>query len=176
MAQTGFNLADLLRDVLEKWNILNKILVIVTNSGANPKKAVNDYFIKQPQLRRAYAKFVREGFTKWKSLFKKTSGRITGTECLGNKTAFMVIAKKCRDNVSHFKHSVLATDKLKRMQVQMNLSQLKAKQDVSTRWNSTVIMLERLLTIKDTLAAVTTSLNNAPYFLNAEEWKIVLKY
>ena len=53
--------------------------------------------------------------------------------------------KTCRFIVTHFKTSVTAADKLREIQTQMNLQHLKLKQDIHTRWNSSVIMLERLL-------------------------------
>ncbi|KAJ8969196.1 hypothetical protein NQ314_001867 [Rhamnusium bicolor] len=55
----------------------------------------------------------------------------------------------------------------------MNLPILKLKQDVSTRWNSCLIMLERLLKIKDALCVVVSQLPKVPDFLNADEWIIL---
>ena len=48
-----------------------------------------------------------------------------------------------RKIVGHFKHSALATTSLKSKKASLNIPQL--IQDVSTRWNSTYIMLERLI-------------------------------
>lgn len=59
------------------------------------------------------------------------------------------------------------------MQRQMGLSELKVKQDVSTRWNSTLLMIERLILIKEPLSAVITSLAKAPEFLGAAEWELL---
>ena len=51
----------------------------------------------------------------------------------------IAIAKKL---VGHFKHSVVAT---KEKQVQLNIKQHHLIQDVSTRWNSTFFMINRLV-------------------------------
>jgi len=79
------------------------------------------------------------------------------------------VLKKCRALVGHFKHSVSASTKLKEIQNQMNVPELKVKQDVSTRWNSSLIMLERLIQIKAPLSAAITFLPHAPNFLTALE-------
>lgn len=55
----------------------------------------------------------------------------------------------------------------------MNLPQLKIKQDVQTRWNSTLIMVERLVLIKSSLAATLAELPTAPRSLDATEWEII---
>jgi len=60
--------------------------------------------------------------------------------------------------VGHFKHSNNATEKLKDFQLQMNLPPLKVKQDVPTRWNSSFIMMERLVNIKAPLSATMSTL------------------
>jgi len=51
----------------------------------------------------------------------------------------------------------------------MNLPLLKVKQDVSTRWNSSLTMIERLLTIKIPLTASMSSLPRAPNCLKPFE-------
>ncbi|KAH1021711.1 hypothetical protein HUJ04_011195 [Dendroctonus ponderosae] len=66
-----------------------------------------------------------------------------------------------------------ATEKLKAAQVQMGFLVLKIKQDLATRWNSTLFMFERLLEIKDALFVTVSSLPQAPPSLNATEWSIV---
>ncbi|KAL4141795.1 hypothetical protein QTP88_004363 [Uroleucon formosanum] len=76
--------------------------------------------------------------------------------------------------VGHFKHSSNATEKLKDFQLQMNLPPLKVKQDVPTRWNSSFIMMERLVNIKAPLSATMSTLPRAPNYLNASEWEIIL--
>lgn len=55
----------------------------------------------------------------------------------------------------------------------MNLPQLKIKQDVQTRRNSTLTMLERLILIKSSLAVTLAELPKAPESLDAAEWEII---
>ncbi|KAL4123358.1 hypothetical protein QTP88_015554 [Uroleucon formosanum] len=76
--------------------------------------------------------------------------------------------------VGHFKHSSYANGKLREFQLQMNLPILKVKQDIVTQWNSSLIMIERLIDIKTPLSATMSSLPRAPDYLNASEWEIIL--
>jgi len=55
----------------------------------------------------------------------------------------------------------------------MNVPELKVKQDVSTRWNSSLIMLKRLIQIKAPLSAAITFLPRAPNFSTALEWELI---
>lgn len=86
---------------------------------------------------------------------------------------FLDVLKKCRTLVGHFKHSVFASEKLKELQTQMGLPVLKVIQDVSTRWNSSVHMLDRLVQIKAPLSAAMTFLPRAPDLLSALDWELI---
>ena len=59
-----------------------------------------------------------------------------------------------RKLVSHFKHSVVATTALKEKQEQLNIKQHHLIQDVSTRWNSTFFMIDRLVEQRVAIYAV----------------------
>ena len=152
-SHTADNIARELNEISTQWNIRNKIVTVVSDNGANIKKAVNDCFQKHHHPCVVH------------TLHLSITEAITSVDNLG------FILKKCRSIVGHFKHSVVANGKLKSVQEQMNLPFLKVNQEVSTRWNSTFIMLERLLLIKDPLCVVVANLPSAPEFLDAEEWK-----
>ena len=59
-----------------------------------------------------------------------------------------------RKLVGHFKHSAVSMTALKKKQQQMNISQHHPFQDVSTSWNSTYFMMERLLEQRWSIYAV----------------------
>jgi len=84
------------------------------------------------------------------------------------------ILKKCRNIVAFFKRSEVGNRILVEKQKQLGINKvLKVKQDVRTRWNSTLIMLERLVQLKEPLTIVIISLTEAPIFLDHDEWNIV---
>ena len=66
------------------------------------------------------------------------------------------LLSKSRKLVGHFKHSCLAAKTLTNKQQQLNplVQPLKVVQDVSTRWNSTYYMLQRLVKLRVPLTAV----------------------
>ena len=59
----------------------------------------------------------------------------------------------CRQIVGHFKRSPLAYDRQKIIQDRLQLTKHCLKQDVCTRWNSTLHMLQVILEQKMALAA-----------------------
>lgn len=77
------------------------------------------------------------------------------------EVAQMVAAS--RRIVTHFNHSGLAEQKLKSIQQELNLPNRQLVQDVSTRWNSTYYLMQRLLEQKRAVSLYITdheTLNN----------------
>ena len=83
----------------------------------------------------------------------------------------ITIAKKI---VGHFNHSSLACGKLLELQKQHELPQHKLVQDVSTRWNSTYFLLERLCEQKKAVASYCVDTANMPV-LDANKWNLIAK-
>ncbi|KAK9702547.1 hypothetical protein QE152_g29914 [Popillia japonica] len=71
-------------------------------------------------------------------------------------------------------HSVVASDKLRSLQAQQSIPLLHLKQDVPTRWNSTVIMIERLIEMKNVLTEALTALSTVIMIERLIEMKNVL--
>ena len=79
----------------------------------------------------------------------------------------------CRSIVGRFKHSSVACHKLARIQENLSLPQHTLKQDVSTRWNSTLYMIQSILEQKMALAAYAAE-NDIPQ-LTASQLEIARK-
>lgn len=62
--------------------------------------------------------------------------------------------------------------KLNCTQKQMGLPQLKLKQDVPTRWNSTYDMMVRVLSNKTPIMSTLAILENNDFHISPEEWNV----
>ena len=90
-------------------------------------------------------------------------------DSLGAEPGLSVIKEKCKAIVAHFHRSTKSSEKLRSTQQQLNMPELKLIQDVVTRWNSTYLMFERILSQHE---AVTTTLclsGKAAMCLSTEE-------
>ena len=65
------------------------------------------------------------------------------------------IKQRCKDILSHFHKSVKSSEKLRKVQHQLQHPEHKLIQEVSIRWNSTYLMLERII---EYFEAITTTL------------------
>ncbi|KAF0709975.1 zinc finger BED domain-containing protein 1-like isoform X1 [Aphis craccivora] len=131
---TAQYLSEVLTDVIKKWNIEDKIVAIVTDSGANIKACAAH------KLNNAVKNALR-------SDFDESDIETDHTE----DVEIMKLVKMCRSIVGHFKHSEVSTRALHEKQEQLNSPILKLKQDMPNRWNSTLTMMERLLIVKEPL-------------------------
>lgn len=135
-SHTAENIAIHLKTVASNWEIDTKVVCVVTDNASNMVSAISK--------------------TGWRHLpcFAHTLNLIVQNAVKAEPTIHQ-IQLKCKDVVSHFHRSVKSSDKLKEVQDQLSLPQQKLIQDVSTRWNSTYLMLERF---QDQFEAIITSL------------------
>lgn len=83
------------------------------------------------------------------------------------------ILAKVKNVAEHVHRSTVATERLKATQKQMGLEELKLKQDVITRWNSTYYMLKRFWLQKEAIIATLALVNPSLPTLTLEEWDII---
>ena len=74
----------------------------------------------------------------------------------------------CRQIVGHFKCSQLAYDYLKIIKDRLQLTKHRLKQDVCTRWNITLHMLQEILEQKIALAAYATQYGDVQQFTTTQ--------
>lgn len=157
---TGANLADCIESTLKTFEIDDKIISITTDNARNMKLAASILGLKHfPCFAHTLNLIVKHAI----------------------KESIIDIVEEVKKIVIHFKKSCLATQKLCEVQKSLNMEELKLKQDVPTRWNSTYVMLERFLKNRIALGVCidTLKINSS---LKNEDWETmsqaitILKY
>lgn len=162
---TGIFSSEFMTKELQDWNILSKVIAIVTDGGANIKLAVRLMHIQHiPCTAHKLNLIVQQALQLSEN----------GTTEEQQDLELNAILKKCRNIVGFFKRSEVGNRMLVEKQKQLGVTQpLKVKQDIRIRWNSTLFMLERLIKLKEPLTIATFSLAEAPLSLDPDEWNIV---
>lgn len=154
---------------LNRWGILNKVTAIVSDSGANIKSAIRLMNIQHIPCTAHKLNLVVQ-----KALYFNEDDSVGDESNELDSVKIKLILKKCRVIVGFFKRSEVGNRILGEKQRQLGFTQLlKLKQDVRTRWNSTLIMLERLVKLKEPLTVTMISVKEAPSNLTPEEWVII---
>ena len=132
---TGMHISERLVNACEEWKITEKISAVVHDNASNMVLAsqLHEEWDDLPCFGHTLQLAVNTG------LDLNVISRLTAV---------------CRRIVNHFKHSVVATTALVDKQKVMGIAQHKLIQDVSTRWNSTYFMYERLIEQRWTIYAV----------------------
>jgi len=149
---TGNNLARFLRNIVEEWNLSNKLTAVVTDNAANIKTAI------------------RKCNWRWLSCFAHSINLTvqSSLKCIDSTLT------KVKSIVQYFKKSSHALAKLNDYQKQIGSPILKLKQDCPTRWNSTYDMINRIISIKDPIIATLAVLGNPELnCLNPQDWIIL---
>ena len=172
-SHTGEYLSQTLENIFNEWGIRHKIVAIVTDSGANIKSAVNKLRIPHIPCTAHILNLIVTQALVFRSPYGDTDNTdndvLEPNECQNLND----LLKKCRSIVTYFKKSEVANRKLAEKLTQLGALKLKLKQDVSTRWNSSLLMLERLVELKEPLTYALLSLKDGPVMLNAQEWEVI---
>ncbi|XP_028296828.1 zinc finger BED domain-containing protein 4-like [Gouania willdenowi] len=148
---TSAHLASELKRVADEWGVSDKVVACVTDNASNIVAALRDHLHWDhiPCFAHVLNLVVR-------AALREVQGTV----------------HKIKAVVEYFHRSTVASDKLKATQQQMGQEQLRLKQDVVTRWNSTFYMVKRFIDVKDPVIS-TLALINAPLStLSTEEWEI----
>ena len=156
---TGLHIAERLRQAVSEWQIPeDRVSAIVRDNASNMNVAVEE--------------------VGWEDVrcFGHTLQLAISNGLTANPLSRLAAA--ARKLVGHFKHSVVATTALKQKQQQMNVPEHRLIQDVSTRWNSTYLMYERLLEQRWAIYAVmhdeqVTSSDQRYLYLKEDHWNLL---
>lgn len=147
---TSANLLAFLKQIIQDWQLSNKVTCIVSDNAFNIVAAI------------------RQGEWRTVSCFAHSLNLVVqdGIKSISD------IVNKIKRIVEFFKKSSTAQSKLEDMQKQMGLPVLKLKQECSTRWNSCFDMMERILKTKDAVIS-TLALIKSDLSLQSKEWDII---
>ncbi|XP_072392289.1 zinc finger BED domain-containing protein 4-like [Diabrotica undecimpunctata] len=150
---TSINLSQNILKICNEWNIIDKILLVVSDNAPSIVGAIK----KELQ---------------WKHFgcFAHTLNLV-----VKHSIAFPEvdnIIQKIKSIVGHFKRSCLSNEKLMNYQKQSGGPALKLLQAVPTRWNSVFYMLERFNQLEDAIKCTMALIDHSLQTLTAEEWKI----
>jgi len=137
-----------MRVILQNWHIDDQKIVVVTDNGANIKKAVKDIF----------------GDARHIACFAHSINLVA--EDTMNFPDAISLCAKIKKIVTYFKQSTIAADALRK------LTQLKLIQSIATRWNSTFAMLQRFILLSKEIGSVLLTLPDSPEMLTASELQL----
>ena len=155
-SHTAANISTLLQGVLSDYNIAkHKVHIIASDNAANITKGIHiagcqslPCFLHTLQL-----------------VIKDT---------LHEQRIISDAIAQCRSIVSHFSHSSLACAKLNKLQEQHKIPQHSLVQDVTTQWNSTFLMLQRMVEQKKAIISYVSDAQNHPS-LDGNKWNLLSK-
>lgn len=147
---TSDNIADELQIVFQEYSILNKISVIVSDSASNMTAAVKKLSIRHlPCFAHTLNLIVRAAIEETPDMPQ--------------------LQAKVKRIAEYFHRSVNASDRLRQVQSQQNVSELKLINDVETRWNSTLLMFQRFVEIHESVTTSLIQLGKGAMCLSDEE-------
>lgn len=157
-SHTAEELCKHLEDVCSEWSIKQRSnllpLYVVTDNGANVKKAVS-----------------LMTHAKWVPCFAHTLQLVINTVLqLPEVAEVQELLQAARAIVGHFRRSPVACKKLEQAQDQLGVGKNRLIQDCSTRWNSQVLMLKRLIEQKSAVSLVLSSVSGLRN-LDGDQWK-----
>jgi len=148
---TSLNLSTQIKLTLEEWDLKDKMTFAVSDNANNIKRALSNLELKHF------------------GCFAHTLNLIVQ----GALTVESNLLKKIKTIVTHFRKSTSANKKLNNYQLINGTKEpKKLLQDVNTRWNSTLYMIERFVELKSSIRGTLGLLDNPPDGLTLDEWKV----
>ncbi|XP_022535823.2 zinc finger BED domain-containing protein 4-like [Astyanax mexicanus] len=151
---TAENMAQVTKNLMEEWAIAKKVTCLVTDAAANMIACVRKLQIRY-------------------TICIAHSLNLTVRKSCDQIETFTDIRHKTRQIVTYFRTSTTAKEKLTRVQLQMGGPVKKLINEVSTRWNSTYLMLERIVEQKESVLVSLASLKSDLPPLTTDDYKII---
>ena len=137
-SHTGEYLAEVYKKMFSNWNIsANQVHLVLRDNAANMAKAM------------------REASLPSFGCFAHSLQLVVHDGVLSQRAVVDLLAT-CRKIVGHFKHSPVAYSRLRSIQERLDIPQHRLQQDIRTRWNSSLHMVQSVVEQKMALAAYAT--------------------
>ena len=153
-SHTGEYISEVFLRLLRHWGIdTERVLLVLRDSGANMVKGMR--LTEVPDL----------------SCSAHTL-QLVVNEGINSQQAVKDIVAKLKSSATHFNHSILAKQRLKDIQKDLDLPQHRIIQSVPTRWNSNLYMMESMIAQKRALT-VYAGEHGKIDTLTADQWTVV---
>ncbi|KAK9525412.1 hypothetical protein VZT92_016124 [Zoarces viviparus] len=153
-SHTAVNIARVKASLMEEWGIANKVTCMVTDGAPNMVACVRELKLRH-------------------HICIAHTLNLIVKKALDQQLVLSGIRAKARKLVGFFKSSTTAKEKLTQVQHHLGMANMKLMQEVETRWNSTYLMLQRLVEQREPVGAALAGLQHDIPFLTAEEFNIV---
>ncbi|XP_036066356.1 zinc finger BED domain-containing protein 1-like [Oryzias melastigma] len=153
-SHTAENIAHEKASLMAEWGITNKVTCFVTDGAPNMVACVRELKLRHHICIAHTLNLV----------VKKT---------LEQNPILSGIRAKARKLVGFFRSSTTAKEKFTQVQLHMGMPVRKLLQEVETRWNSTYLMLQRLVDLREPVGAALAGLQHDIPMITSEEFKIV---
>uniref|UniRef100_A0A3B5QTD9 HAT C-terminal dimerisation domain-containing protein n=1 Tax=Xiphophorus maculatus TaxID=8083 RepID=A0A3B5QTD9_XIPMA len=154
-SHTAENIACVKASLMEEWGISGKVTCMVTDSAPNMVASVRELKLRHHIC------------------VAHTLNLVVKRE-LDQHPVLSGLRAKARKLVGYFRSSTTAKEKLKQVQLQLGMQATKLMQEVETRWNSTYLMLQRLVELREPVGAALAGLHTDIPFFTASEFDIVV--
>ena len=149
-SHTAENIAAMLTDIANKWNLTEKICCVTTDNASNMVAAARH--------------------NRWNHLpcFAHTLNLIVSNS-LQEVPVVQAILLRCKNIVTYFHKSCKASDKLSSVQKRLNIDNHKLIQEMETRWNSSYYMLQKIVEQEEAIRTTLCLLGRNDIAISGED-------
>ncbi|XP_015232424.1 PREDICTED: zinc finger BED domain-containing protein 1-like [Cyprinodon variegatus] len=153
-SHTAENIACVKKSMMEEWGISNKVTCVVTDGAPNMVACVRELKLRH-------------------HICVAHTMNLVVKKSLDQHPVLSGIQAKAWKLVGYCRSSTTVKEKLSQVQRHLGLQELKLMQEVETRWNSTYLMLQRLMELREPVGAALAGLQTDIPILTSEEFEIV---
>ncbi|XP_032428162.1 zinc finger BED domain-containing protein 1-like [Xiphophorus hellerii] len=154
-SHTAENIACVKASLMEEWGISGKVTCMVTDGAPNMVACVRELKLRH-------------------HICVAHTLNLVVKRALDQHPVLSGLRAKARKLVGYFRSSTTAKEKLTQVQLQLGMQATKLMQEVETRWNSTYLMLQRLVELREPVGAALAGLHTDIPFFTASEFDIVV--